>query len=249
MASFSKLDNGLAKDNSADNDIPQALKLEIPPWMPDDLPDRVMPDLIDVYKIIDKWTTVTYAKVLQAYRFKGGWEGWAQIELAMGIQAKYKDITVTREVLVYEGSAERADLVLAKAGETTHIIELKVFSLWRFEEYGKTSFVNGFIEDIDKITQKGVRASVGPAQLHAVGLCCVDAANEWAGKKLTKLGLAGEVDEQQVVKANGVDEPAMYRWSFDEPPGSMLDADREVAKKEKETMLGMIPGGVRVLSL
>lgn len=77
-----------------------------------------------------------------AYALKGGWEGWAQVELALYLKGKCKGCIVEREQAVYTAKGQAAgwdattgkalaDLVIAPAAgkamdlDNTAIIELK----------------------------------------------------------------------------------------------------------------------------
>jgi hypothetical protein len=67
---------------------------------------------------IRKWAVGNAEKLYQAYSFKGGWEGWAQIELAIALQqehggqASYNQNMITREDTVYDGTKQRCDILL-----------------------------------------------------------------------------------------------------------------------------------------
>lgn len=206
---------GPAQLLAGEND-PTPPALPLPSWMPTNLtPGRKMPEAVDIYAMLDAWAQAMYPRILQAYTQKGGWEVWAQTELAMGITTSYPAVTVTREERVYEGTRERADLVLRATGEVTHIIELKTLSGYQFLNYGKYAFVAGFIKDIDKVRDSDLKDGLAPASLHAVGLCCINAANDYAQTRISKSQYKPASTKKVVAGANTAKEPYLIRWSLD----------------------------------
>jgi hypothetical protein len=180
--------------------------------MPDDLPDRRMPEAIDIYNIIDTWAAAMCPRILQAQVFKGGWEGWAQIELALGIQAKYTEIKVTREQPIYLGTRKRVDILLRADGEDTHAIELKTLSVYAQEQYGNGTFAQGFIDDIDKINDNIVKPGLGNVHLYAIGLCGIQAANQWAYNRLAVGAYRTHISRKELPSK---EQPDLWRWGFD----------------------------------
>ncbi|KAE9390654.1 hypothetical protein BT96DRAFT_1024443 [Gymnopus androsaceus JB14] len=94
----------------------------------------------DVVSHIEAWMKEKGNAIEEAYALKvvrsannfadmvpqGGWEGWAQVELALFFQ-KQKDFegaTISREDHVYEGTLRRDDLLIKKPSFTT-MVELK----------------------------------------------------------------------------------------------------------------------------
>jgi len=72
------------------------------------------------------------SEIEAAYALKGGWEGWAQVELAIYLKGKCKGCTIEREMAVYAHNSKLlADLVITPAAgqamdlDNTAIIELK----------------------------------------------------------------------------------------------------------------------------
>ncbi|WDK20912.1 hypothetical protein CGRA01v4_12201 [Colletotrichum graminicola] len=106
--------------------------------------------------------------ISNGYFEKGGWEGWAQVEIANVIKAKYSGLGVTREDGVYEGSLARSDLVLVnEASGVRNVIELKC-------QRGSAStnskwIVQQVIDDAGKL-QRTLKPEFRPAKCFAVGI-------------------------------------------------------------------------------
>jgi len=126
-------------------------------------------------------------KIVRAYNLKGGWESWAQVELAIAIQDAVKSKTddgatiiqnvVTRENYVYEPfvspitgkKVEKKDDILISTIQTpkfghhdpitkwTNIIELKCQS-----SGNKDNFVNDVESDMEKIELNKIKAEFLP---------------------------------------------------------------------------------------
>ena len=116
-----------------------------------------MPPLKDITDIVDRigyWITKSDSKIPEkiaaAYKQKGGWEGWAQVEIAYIVQIQYKNVTIDREVNVYEGTKQENDFVITDkndASKPKQIVELKCErGTQKPEEFRKE-----FQGDIDKI--------------------------------------------------------------------------------------------------
>lgn len=78
--------------------------------------------------------TATLPEIQRAHLMKGGWEVWAQVELAMAFEDRIKHdgghtTEVERELQVYEGSADKAVLSFTtdrnQNNEFSTVIELK----------------------------------------------------------------------------------------------------------------------------
>ncbi|KAF9062586.1 hypothetical protein BDP27DRAFT_1427721 [Rhodocollybia butyracea] len=87
----------------------------------------------DLGSELTKWVALPAIKekIGRAWKLKGGWEGWAQVELAIFLEDTLgKDFGVTREDLVYEGTKQQSDIkVLQKSTNELTILELKCKSL------------------------------------------------------------------------------------------------------------------------
>jgi hypothetical protein len=155
---------------------------DIPSWTLA-LPQSQRPGLEDVLLGFQYWSIDQMAKILEIYPQKGGWEGWAQVELALGFTQYYADLNTEREVQVYVGNKRRADLVFTSKsdprGEIKQIIELKVETSYG-DAASAGSFVTNLTTDLDKITDNGVRPEYLPALVIATGCTFVKAVNEYA---------------------------------------------------------------------
>lgn len=128
-------------------------------------------DIEDIlYTWIEKDSRVAQT-ISNAYSGNGGWEGWAQVEIANIIQSKPKyaqKLTISREDGVYDGSQKRSDLVLVDnaTGHKT-VIELKC-------QRGTAAndpkwIVKEVISDANKLHQS-LKAQFRPARCFAVGI-------------------------------------------------------------------------------
>ena len=103
-----------------------------------------------VDQIIIGWAQANLGKILLAYQMKGGWEGWAQVELAIALPAN--GVPVLREQTIYGNApARRVDLVINGALG----VELKCATADLPDVFGKVS------EDLDKLTELGPAIPVG----------------------------------------------------------------------------------------
>ncbi|KAK1529686.1 hypothetical protein CPAR01_11998 [Colletotrichum paranaense] len=112
--------------------------------------------------------------IQNASQEKGGWEGWAQVEIAHFIKSSYPNLRVTREDGVYDGNTKRSDLVLQNGSGIRTIIELKC-------ERGNVSspkwIVDEVIKDAEKL-QKTLRDEFLPAIYYAVGIAATKGADK-----------------------------------------------------------------------
>jgi hypothetical protein len=115
---------------------------------------------------IAEWARQNSDKVREAWSEKGGWECWAQVELARSLRASIPGgghVTVLREERVYQTprrrgtpTKERADLVLRSAA-TTLVIELKCESINNVDDFGDAVY-----RDYEKVRDKEIMAAYFP---------------------------------------------------------------------------------------
>lgn len=117
---------------------------------------------------IRDWATQNAWKLAEAYKMKGGWEGWAQVEIAISVTRQhgfnYGKIRTdtTREARVYEGTDKRSDILLATYEENraypkwTNMIELKCEGY-----YNKDRFVAAVEDDFKKLQSGKIKAEYG----------------------------------------------------------------------------------------
>ncbi|KAH6911087.1 hypothetical protein BKA70DRAFT_52725 [Coprinopsis sp. MPI-PUGE-AT-0042] len=87
-----------------------------------------------------------------AYQQKGGWEGWAQVEIAISLAATVPNNTVLREPHPYPNPGDKADVLLTiteplNGQHHYEILELKCWGQLR----KKGEFIKQVEIDIDKI--------------------------------------------------------------------------------------------------
>lgn len=141
------------------------------------------PQNSDVLTELREWTMSNFIptnKILQIYSQKGGWEGWAQVELALHFTA-LGDWNCERERQVYAGNAKRADLLLTSQGGQldTTIVELKTEALWR-DDTGPDNFVQSMRQDLVKIRDNQIKPELLPARLIVFGCTFVEDVNVYA---------------------------------------------------------------------
>jgi hypothetical protein len=138
-----------------------------------------------VIQIVNNWVRSNIDHISRAYWQKGGWEGWAQVSLALyledhapsslpnvllttdGTQANPIQIAhVLREVDVYEGSAQRADIIVPRLQPAECIIiELKCESM-----HNPVGFRQGLFEDVEKVRTSAISRFKKPAVVYVVGI-------------------------------------------------------------------------------
>ncbi|KAL8855488.1 MAG: hypothetical protein Q9178_007870 [Gyalolechia marmorata] len=164
------------------------------------MPLQDLTDIVDrVWYWIQQSDEKVTAKMAAAYKQKGGWEGWAQVEIAYLVQVKYPHVTIDREVNVYAGTKKENDFVITDNNDPNkpkQIIELKT-------ERGTQTpadFKKSFLEDITKIRTSPIDAKFKPAQAFAVAISVTDESHkllfetEWEGGiKVTRVECKGGI--------------------------------------------------------
>jgi hypothetical protein len=166
---------------------------------------------------IRQWTKDNFTpanKIQQIYLQKGGWEGWAQVELALHFTA-IGGWNCQREILVYHGSQKRADLLLtAEDGPpNTTIIELKTEALWRDDD-GADKFVKSMKEDLYKIEHNNIDPKYLPARLVVFGCTFVPAVSEYATNPDNWGQYAPYITGMKLLGSSN-DFVGLYSWSLD----------------------------------
>ncbi len=138
---------------------------------------------------VQRWVCENEPKILQCHALKGGWEPWAQVELALYLQQRLfkigaEVITVTREESAYEGNRDRVDIMVKNARAGTHLIELKTESQYNF-----AGFADSVRKDFGKIeetkTIKEAFLTKQAATLYSIVLSVSDEGHE----AMAELGL------------------------------------------------------------
>jgi len=108
-------------------------------------------------------------KIREIYSLGNGWEGWAQVEIALGFKTRFalhekslalKDITVysEREKGSYEGSAKRCDFLVTYVDKTNNKSTMLFYELKCMRQNQTLAqFTGGVGEDIDKVNQASPR--------------------------------------------------------------------------------------------
>lgn len=146
----------------------------------------------NILKEVEHWTTHAMYQIDSAWKQKGGWEGWAQVEIALAFTEKDSDVgehyEVTREGYPY-GGLHRADIILTPkdAQYRTEVIELKCQSENR-TEYGFTYVVE---EDVNWIISK-YKSAKTPTRFWALAITMTKSMRDEVVKMMVKKGLKCE---------------------------------------------------------
>ena len=188
--------------------------LDLPLWTPPVPRHRDMPELDDVLAITGQWAIDNIDTIREIYWQKGGWEGWAQVGLALRLVQQYPKTNTFREQTVYVGSTKRADLTLQLAGESTQVVELKMESLWQDASAGgAANFVTAVKNDMYKIDVNNVRPQYRPAIVYAIGLTLRDEVNQYAIDPNSWIPyVLGKDVNYKVLQLSTPEHPALLLW-------------------------------------
>ena len=185
----------------------------LPIWVPPTTrPSKDMPDLDDVLAITAQWAVERIDTIREIYWQRGGWERWAQVELALLFTQQYPATNTTREQLVYVGSTRRADLTLELKGEETQVIEMKMESLWQDSSSGgPANFVNALKNDIYKIDVNNLLPKYRPALVYALGITLMDPVNRFALNPENWAPYQNDIKFRLLIPSTP-DSPALILW-------------------------------------
>jgi hypothetical protein len=129
-----------------------------------------MPTNTEAIYVIQDWAVVNCDLIIRAYEQKGGWEGWAQVGMALAFQSTYRDLRVSREVNIFT-SKKRADFVLSYHGEATQLFEIKCASSGQ-DRFSPTApaFAKALQADIAKVMTNNIRGGYGTTVVTIVGI-------------------------------------------------------------------------------
>ena len=122
---------------------------------------RIDPDCTTVSRIF-QWAQSKRGEIERAFRMKGGWEAWLQVELALWLEEQADTASIVREQHVYSDSSLAVDLLVKTTSGTRSMFELKCESVnqdCRFNQDGEIVLVNG--QPVSKGTHRGP-GSTGP---------------------------------------------------------------------------------------
>jgi hypothetical protein len=120
---------------------------------------------IEVDTIIKQWASDNTAKIVKHYAQKGGWEGWAQVEIAGVLTEHFRDLpqgttksVVNREVDVYPEvktakgtSQKRADVVVTMKNNAGKLVQAVIIELKCEGFHNKDAFVKNVEADVAKV--------------------------------------------------------------------------------------------------
>ncbi|KAK0729465.1 hypothetical protein B0H67DRAFT_558879 [Lasiosphaeris hirsuta] len=162
-------------------------------------------------QFIKNWIEHNIDRVECAYNLKGGWEGWAQVELAAAMRDQYQAYQprVEREMEIQPASHQRCDIVFRIAQQPgilksgCSFIELKCESVRNAAE-----FVRGMEEDRDKIT--AAHRSAGrlliwgeETEFYSVGICVGPTGKEGIRRFVQEPANRGQYSSETVPFARG----------------------------------------------
>lgn len=183
---------------------------------------------LHVDQVVNNWARQNISKIVSAYQQKGGWEGWAQVEIATALEKSRESASAeealkgtlteaSREVHVYaDHSKQRADVVIASRSRIIPkhfvIIELKCEG-----QYFKGDFVQEVEEDIEKLKGR-ISDDFKPAKAWALA---ISTSQEVYDKMLAEWPNERHVDVSpplQLVRSTLGDRvqsvPKIVIWSF-----------------------------------
>jgi hypothetical protein len=104
-------------------------------------------------KLVQSWLGSKTRELNTCWTTKGGWEGWAQCDLAIMLLHENSAYEVEREMPSVYGSANQPDFVInnGKRGHERIVVELKCESFNNID-----NFVKGLNIDVAKLAQKNL---------------------------------------------------------------------------------------------
>ncbi|OBT54824.1 hypothetical protein VE04_05699 [Pseudogymnoascus sp. 24MN13] len=165
-----------------------------------------MPTLDNILAIIGGWAIPMYPTLRQIYPQKGGWEGWMQVNIALGLTQGFPDTKTYREQSVWDGSNERVDLLLLCDGEPTQIVELKCESFYQDNGSGTfKTFVRAMKKDVAKIVVNGdaLNPLYKPALCFVIGLTMVDEVTNYALNTTSWIPYQDAIRHTRLIEASG----------------------------------------------
>ena len=131
---------------------------------------------IDVIAPIENFCISNWGTISAAFKQKGGWEGWLQVQLAFMLTEKFIDRNVFRETPLYDGSYEKDDITVEKTSDAstrTHVLEIKCESIYK-DGLSDNNFCHEFDTQTQRIFTRSVRPAFRPAILYSLGFTCTE---------------------------------------------------------------------------
>lgn len=142
---------------------PQPARPPAPQWRTGSMP--LSPR--DFLALVQAWAGANVARIRNVWPLQGGWEAWAQAEIAAFVNADDRPTWIMREPRVYPDNA-RADFLVNDPfqNEATDeiVVEMKCESLGNWD-----AFVEGLRYDVYKLNG-GLRLDLAPAHRMALGI-------------------------------------------------------------------------------
>jgi hypothetical protein len=184
---------------------------------------------IDTFeKLVTDWANARNDDFKYYWPVKGGWEGWAQVDIVAFAFRKDTTYDIKREQSIYTDAEKRVDLLLnANEGVDLQIpVELKCES---FENKG-TPFVNSVVKDVNKL---------GGERKHEFAKCsCVDIAVPFSNPSRTQI-LAIHVDNKPIFKELAAGEVSVCAAVWKSPGGWVTTgAESEFESPVEEQRVG-----------
>lgn len=197
---------------------------------------------IEVDTLIQQWAGDNTEKIVKAYAQKGGWEGWAQVEIATMLADRFRRVlqsgslmdravnrersyVVNREVNIYEGpngekSQLRADIVVQIKDAAGKLVQTVIIELKCEGYYNDTPFWTLVAADVKKVGGI-VKNEYKPALLWVMGFSAAQDTYKQMAKKYPG-GLLFEVYPSTT--GPGIDfhpddaalNPKIALWTFEE---------------------------------
>jgi hypothetical protein len=119
-----------------------------------------------VIDLIHRWAKDNMARIHRAWGLEGGWEGWAQVELALFLKDQHapEDFLIQRECKGFKDSNDKIDICIVSAVQHSIFIELKCESFDNGSNFG----VNVF-DDYCKV-ENGVLRGGDPKEVYVIGI-------------------------------------------------------------------------------
>jgi hypothetical protein len=121
----------------------------------------------DFTVLVQSWAVTRSDAFGSKWPVKGGWEGWAQVDLVSGMLQEDPTLDILREQPIYRGARRRVDLLLnanAMADDDMIPVEIKAESL-----QNSAAFVDGVLKDLGKLeTQRNAQFSACDCVMMAI---------------------------------------------------------------------------------
>jgi hypothetical protein len=123
------------------------------------------PTIATIEEVIVSWMSQE-PDLFTTFELNGGWEPWAQVQLAKFLAKSTTTGTIEREPLLYlTGTRLKADFLITSPGRTNVGVELKC----RRKNEKKAQFQERVLEDIQKMNN-GIRPGYRPCLMYSLAI-------------------------------------------------------------------------------